>query len=64
MTTPPHPPFLHSRKNPFSLLVVLSDQATASGYLYLDDGESLDIIETEDYSLIQYSVMEVNGILK
>lgn len=47
-----------SRKNPFSLLVVLSDQATASGYLYLDDGESLDIIETEDYSLIQYSVME------
>ena len=31
-----------SRQNPFALLVSLSDQSTANGDLYIDDGESLD----------------------
>ena len=37
MTTP------SSRKNPFSLLVALDGLGSASGDVYLDDGESLDM---------------------
>lgn len=32
-----------SRRNPFSLLVVLDENGAASGDVYLDDGESLDM---------------------
>ena len=32
-----------SRKNPFSLLVALDDAGSASGEVYLDDGDSLDM---------------------
>ena len=32
-----------SRKNPFSLLVALDESSSASGDVYLDDGESLDM---------------------
>ena len=32
-----------SRKNPFSLLVALDDTGSATGDMYLDDGESLDM---------------------
>ena len=34
-----------SRKNPFGLLVALDAEGTASGKLYLDDGESVDVEE-------------------
>ena len=51
--------FIESRKNPFSLLVAISGEGSAYGYLYLDDGDSLGTVETKDYSLLQFSVMEV-----
>ena len=50
-----------SRKNPFILLVQLNTANRASGYLYLDDGESLTTFTESTYSLIQFNV--TNGVL-
>jgi len=42
-----------SRKNPLGLLVALSSFGTASGSLYYDDGESIDV--GNDYTLYTFS---------
>ncbi|CAI8017774.1 Probable alpha-glucosidase Os06g0675700 [Geodia barretti] len=41
-----------SRKNPFSLLVALDETGSASGDVYLDDGESLDM---SNYTFVNFS---------
>ncbi|XP_049848123.1 uncharacterized protein LOC126311211 [Schistocerca gregaria] len=47
-----------SRGNPFRLLVSLDEGLRAEGKLYLDDGQSLDSLEREKYTLIHFSVAE------
>ncbi|EFC45907.1 predicted protein [Naegleria gruberi] len=42
--------------NPYQLIVALDANQTASGMLYLDDGETLDTLEDQLYTTIQYSV--------
>jgi len=44
-----------SRKNNFGLMVALGLDGHASGQLFLDDGESLDTIETNSFTLIDFS---------
>lgn len=51
-----------ARKNPFKLLVSLGVNGDASGELYWDDGVSLDVATTGNYSHVIYSVR--NGQLK
>lgn len=51
--------YLPSRENPFYLLVALDNSLTASGLLFLDDGESIDSIDSGQYSLISYTVNNV-----
>ena len=51
--------FCHSRKNPFSLLVALDDAISAEGWLFWDDGESLETYETGIYSLLHFQVNNV-----
>ena len=50
---------MHSRQNPFSLLVALDHTATATGQLFLDDGESLKTYEDEKYSFLSFEAGEV-----
>jgi len=50
-----------SRLNPFALFVALDSNGQAQGSLYLDDGESLDSINSTIYGLVSYSV--ANGKL-
>ncbi|XP_068117960.1 lysosomal alpha-glucosidase-like isoform X2 [Hyperolius riggenbachi] len=44
------------RKNGMLLLVALTKEGYAKGDLYWDDGDSLDVYEKGDYSLITFSV--------
>ena len=45
-----------TRQNSFSLLVALDDQQTATGELFWDDGESLNIIHSKwQHEAIQYA---------
>jgi alpha-glucosidase (family GH31 glycosyl hydrolase) len=45
-----------SRNNPFFLIVSLNDSASATGNLYLDDGENLSTFTEGLYSFIEFSV--------
>ncbi|KAG2733880.1 hypothetical protein G9P44_003405 [Scheffersomyces stipitis] len=44
-----------SRENPFALLVALDNEGNASGKLYLDDGESLEIEESLYVDFVAHS---------
>jgi len=50
-----------ARSNPFELLVALSTSGTAAGVLYLDDGESLNTIEDDKYTEIEFQVTQSSG---
>ncbi|XP_072415319.1 lysosomal alpha-glucosidase [Chiloscyllium punctatum] len=45
-----------SSGNPLHLLVALSQDASAKGYLFWDDGESLDTYEGNDYTYVEFAV--------
>ncbi|KAL5515497.1 hypothetical protein EMCRGX_G000671 [Ephydatia muelleri] len=45
-----------SRLNSFQLLIAPDGNQTASGYLYLDDGESLTTDQTNNYTLLQFAL--------
>ena len=57
---PPKQTTTEMRKEKFTLVVALSNSGTASGHLYWDDGDSLDPILTQKYSLISFSAKNVN----
>jgi len=44
-----------ARQNPFTLLVALDNAGNAQGQLFLDDGQSLDTLSSQTYSLINFS---------
>jgi lysosomal alpha-glucosidase len=48
---------------PYNLIIAANSQGAASGELYMDDGESLDAVSTQKYSLIQYT-MQYNATNK
>lgn len=50
-----------SRRQPFQLLIALDDHMTATGTLYLDDGESLGTLEQDAYAVIDFHASVVNG---
>ena len=50
-----------SRKNPFGLLVALDAEGTASGKLYLDDGESVDV---EEALYVDFVASKINWLLQ
>lgn len=56
-----------SRKNPFYLIVALNNSTSSNGYLYWDDGESINSIETLRYNYItfeaNYSPFNLTGSL-
>ncbi|XP_067936400.1 lysosomal alpha-glucosidase-like [Watersipora subatra] len=45
-----------SRKNPFSLFVVVDENEKAFGELYWDDGETLNATENGDFNMIYFEV--------
>lgn len=48
-----------SRQNSFSLLVALDDSESASGDMFLDNGDELDSIEKGTFSLLQFNASPV-----
>ena len=46
--------------NSFQLLIAPDGNQTASGYLYLDDGESLNTDQTNNYTLLQFALSNVS----
>ncbi|CAF0799837.1 unnamed protein product [Didymodactylos carnosus] len=63
----PGPNLIIGRKNPLQLIISLSSTATASGSLFYDDGDSLNVLETKMYSYFEFSlamnVLSINGIV-
>jgi alpha-glucosidase len=51
-----------SRMNPFKLVSQLATNGTAYGYVYLDDGESVNSITDGFYSIIDFSISTSNGV--
>ena len=49
----------HSRKNSFQLLIAPDGNKSANGYLYLDDGESLNTNQNNNYTLLQFTLRNV-----
>lgn len=50
-----------TRANPFQFVVALSENGSANGELFIDDGESLDSIANEDFTLIRYTAITRSG---
>ena len=50
----------HSRLNSFQLLIASDGNQNASGYLYLDDGESLNTDQSNNYTLLQFELRNVS----
>lgn len=48
-----------SSGQPLHLVSALSDDGSASGDLYWDDGESIDTYETNQYAYIAFDVAQV-----
>lgn len=48
-----------STGQPLHLICALSDEGSAHGDLFWDDGESIDTFETDQYSYISFSVAQV-----
>jgi alpha-glucosidase (family GH31 glycosyl hydrolase) len=48
-----------SRMSPFELTVALDENGDANGYLFWDDGQSLDTYENEKYVWINYNLSNV-----
>ena len=49
-----------TRAHPFRLLVALSDELTASGDLYWDEGESIDPVLNGDYNYVKFDFKNVS----
>lgn len=49
---------VNSRSQPFGLTVALDENGDASGMMYLDDGESLDAIDSGQYQLLSITAHE------
>ncbi|EFA85346.1 hypothetical protein PPL_02349 [Heterostelium album PN500] len=45
-----------ARTLPYQLLIALDETSTAKGYLFIDDGMSLDSIESNDFDFIEFKV--------
>ena len=58
-TLPPKQTTTQMRKENFSLIVALDGNNTAHGHLYWDDGDSIDPVQTQRYSLISFVVKNV-----
>ncbi|XP_076451187.1 lysosomal alpha-glucosidase-like isoform X2 [Babylonia areolata] len=56
-TLPPALTTNEMRTKPFKLMVAPDAKSSASGLLYWDDGESLDPVETNKYSLVNFTLM-------
>ena len=54
------PPLLQSRKNNYTLLIAPDGTGSASGYLYLDDGESLNTDLDNGFTLLQFTLSDVS----
>ena len=52
-----------SRQNPFSLLVTLNSSFSATGQLFLDDGESLGTFKNGVYTLLTFQAIQVSECL-
>ena len=52
--------FLHSRQNGFELLVALDDDQSASGKMYWDDGEAIDI--GDESIIVEFNCVQVRII--
>ena len=48
-----------SSGQPLHLLSALSDDGSAAGDLFWDDGESIDTYETDSYTYLVFSVTQV-----
>ena len=46
--------------NSFQLLIASDGNQNASGYLYLDDGDSLNTDQTNNYTLLQFVLHNVS----
>ena len=57
---PPKQTTTQMRKEKFSLIVALDHINSSSGHLYWDDGDSLDPIQTQRYSLISFKAKDVS----
>lgn len=51
-----------SSGQPLRLISALSDDGSASGDLFWDDGESIDTYETDQYSYIVFNVAQVHSV--
>lgn len=50
-----------TRQNPYTLLVALSVFGAAEGFLYLDDGDSLDVQATGSFTYLHYAAKMTSG---
>jgi len=55
-TQTPYSTTLKTRSGPFTLLVPLDQNGVAEGSLFLDDGESLDTVDSNAYNFISFAL--------
>ena len=59
---PPKQTTTQMRKEKFTLIVALDSSNTATGHLYWDDGDSIDPVQSEKYSLFSFEAKNVKNV--